>query len=239
MTSGAGDKLLLCDMASRALAALIGALMLTARAGALASPAPTNDDFQTWNEIDVTAPLDEQLALTWVSWVRSNAQGPVNYAYGAEAAMTLSSHLTLSPSYYVYDSYKSATRQWVETRQPTLAAIVSEQLRQCDLSVRNRLSVVDGGGASYEEYRIRPQVDCRISVEPLNVSAFVWDELFYYSQYHRWNRNRVAPGFRVDCSQRWAFELYYLHQYDEESRPREVNAVSLTLQLRVGASRSP
>jgi hypothetical protein len=242
MTSEAAHKFLLCDTASRALAALIGAIMLTARMGALASPNPptqTNDDFQTWDEIDVTAPLDGQLALTWVSWVRSNAQGPLNHAYGAEAEMNLSSHLTLSPSYWVYDSYKSANRQWVETRQPTLAVTLSEALQPCDLLVRNRLSEVDGGSASYEEYRIRPQVGCRVSVEPLQVSVFLWDELFYYSQYHRWTRNRVAPGFRVDCSQRWAFELYYLHQYDEESRPREVNAVGVTLQLRVGPSRSP
>jgi hypothetical protein len=239
MISGAAHKLLLRGKATRALAALIGAVVLSTRLAAASPPRPTNDDFQTWNEIDITAPLDGQAALTWVSWVRSNAQGPVTYAYGAEAELHLVSHVTLSPSYYVYGSYKSTTGQWVETRQPTLVATVSEQLQQCDLSVRNRLSVVDGGGTPYEEYRIRPQVDCRIPVEPLNVSVFVWDELFYYSQYHRWNRNRVAPGFRVACNQRLAFELYYLHQYDEEARPRELNAVGVTLQLRVGTPRAP
>jgi hypothetical protein len=213
--------------------------MLSARVAA-SSPAPAiNQDFQTWNELDVTAPLDAQLALTWVSWLRSNDQGPLTYAYGAEAELNVSNHLTLSPSYYVYDNYKSTTRQWVETRQPTFAANLSEDLQPCNISVRNRLSIVDGGGASYDEYRIRPQVECRVNVKPVSVSAFLWDELFYYSEFHRWNRNRVAPGLRVGGDRRWALEVYYLHQHDGEAHPRDVDALGITLQLRLGSSRVP
>jgi len=219
---------------------VLGALLcvVTCSAQAREIPPQTSADFQAWNEIDLTAPLAVRFQLTWVSWVRlsSSLGGPVTYANGADADLKLGGHMTLTPSYYTYDSLKSATGQWVKAREPVLAATFARELQPCQLSDRNRIALVAGEGDAYWVYRIRAKLDCRVSADLLGVSLFVWDEVFHYSVFHSWTRNRFAQGFHITVNKRCGVDLYYLHQADEEVQPRDINGVGITLQLRLGST---
>jgi Protein of unknown function (DUF2490) len=218
---------------------LTGALILTgtstARSRETSSPA-TNADTQEWNEIDVTLPLAKRLELTWVSLARlsSDIGGPVTYANGLYANVAIGDHLTVTPSYNQYEVFVYAKRQWLHTKEPGVDVTIAEDLQRCQLSDRSRFYRVLGGAIPLSVYRNRPRIDCHISSGPPGVTLFVADEFFHYSTFGGWTRNRFTSGTRIELSKRCALDLYYLRQVDERQIPGHINALGITLELRIG-----
>ncbi len=64
-------------------------------------------------------------------------------------------------------------------------------------------------------------------------SAFVWDEIFYFSLFRSWTRNRFAAGVHKQLNENWATDVYYLRQDDSHVQPCAINGLGLTLELRI------
>ena len=193
-------------------------------------------DPQSWNELDITLPVSPRLELTWESLARvsSDKGGVVTYAGGLYANVAIGDHLTIGPFYDRYVVYSYSSRQWMHTREPGVELTLTTGASQpCELSDRSRLYRVLG--QDFWVYRNRPRIDCRIGPARDDVKVFVADELFHYTSYGNWTRNRFTSGVHVTFNQRSAIELYYLRQTDERQIPDHIAGIGITLELRVGA----
>ena len=65
-------------------------------------------------------------------------------------------------------------------------------------------------------------------------SFFLWDEVFHFSQYGGWTRNRLAVGGQEVSGERFTAELYYQREDNKAGgEPRHINTVALVLEIRL------
>lgn len=191
-------------------------------------------DFQSWDELDVSARLAKSVDVSWISEGRFSAQfaNPTTDFSGAEATVGIGSHLLVAPSYY-YLAYRTTTGESGHFHIPMLAATLKVARERWTLSDRSRFLGAIGGGNDFWLYLNRPRVDYSVGAPRWGTSAFLWDEVFYFSVFHGWTRNRAAAGVRKAVNKNWAVDLYYLRQDDSKAQPRVINGVGATLELRI------
>jgi hypothetical protein len=191
-------------------------------------------DFQSWDELDVSARLAKSVDVSWISEGRFSAQfaNPATDFSGAEATVGIGSHLLVAPSYY-YLAYRTTTGESGHFHIPMLAATLKVARERWTLSDRSRFLGAIGGGNNLWLYLNRPRVDYSVGAPRWGTSAFLWDEVFYFSLFHGWTRNRAAVGVRKAVNKNWAVDLYYLRQDDSKAQPRVINGVGATLELRI------
>jgi hypothetical protein len=198
------------------------------------SAATRLSDFQSWDELDVSARLAKNVDVSWISEGRFSTQfgNPATYFSGAEATIGIGSHLLVAPSYY-YLAYRTTAGQSGHFHIPMLAATLKVARERWTVSDRNRFLGAIGGGNDFWLYLNRPRVDYTLGSPRWGTSAFLWDEVFYFSVFHKWTRNRSAAGVRKAIHKNWAVDLYYLRQDDSKLQPRVINGVGATLELRI------
>ena len=114
-----------------------------------------------------------------------------------------------------------------------LAGTLQASYRGFSLDDRNRFAGVISEAQSFWVYGDRIKVHHAVGASSRHNFLFAWDELFYFSDTHSWQRNRLEVGFHKYISDSLALESYYLHQTDGHSRPGEIDTVGLSLVLRV------
>jgi len=191
-------------------------------------------NFQSWDELDVSARLAENVDVSWISQGRFSTQvaNPATYLSGAEATVGIGSHLLVAPSFY-YLAYKTTTGHSGHFQVPMLGATLKIARERWTVSDRSRFLGAIGGGNNFWLYLNRPRVDYTLGSSRWGTSAFVWDEVFYFSIFHRWTRNRSAAGVRKAIHKNWFADLYYWRQDDSKLQPRVMNGVGATLELRI------
>ena len=193
-------------------------------------------DTQSWDEVDVFTRLEPKLDVTWIARSRLSEQlsNPVITGFESDWRIEMMKNLAVTPS-FEYFLFRSNAGQLEHGEDPILELTPSWAHQRISLSDRNRFCGrfgTDGIGPSWD-YRNRARIDYRLGPSRWNVSAFAWDEAFYYSKYAGWTRNRVAIGARKMMGERVAGNLYFQWESNQIGEPAHISTIALLMEVRI------
>lgn len=196
-------------------------------------PAP-RDDTQSWNEVELSLPLNERVDLEFYGQLRvgRNLTHLVDERAGFGFSFKPNKYLTFEPSYRYIAAQPVAGRSTRENRL-SFEATVSVPVRGFTLSDRNLLDRRLRSSGNTTQYRNRLQVEHPVTLGGTQFKVFIADEVFYDSRERAWIRNRFSVGVSRKFSERYTGEIYYLRQNDGFSRPGDLHVIGTTLRVRL------
>lgn len=213
---------------------LITVLLIGAAVARAQSRVPEND-FQGWNDVQVTVPINKQAEFVLLGTIRlgGNLTSFVDERWGVRVNYLAQKYVTLQGLYFHRDARPPNGRHEREERI-AFGANFRVPLGKFNLNSRNwferrwRNPQVDAW-----RYRNRVQLDHPFKINKTKFSGFVSDEFFYDWSVRDWVRNRAAIGVSHTFNKHFTLELYYLRQNDGRSRPGDIHVIGTTWRLRL------
>jgi hypothetical protein len=184
-------------------------------------------DDQLWTELDVIAPLRDQLSITGIGQLRlsesldnptlSGLGADLNYkdgawTFGAGYRHQLTGHRTVDPKI---------------TQIALVMATYAWQLGRSTVLIRARFE--DSITASSNPYRLRLRGEYRWKTTQLGPISYLFtnDEVYYQLSNAEFFRNRFQAGMNLVIGKRTGIRVYYQRQDDKLSHPGAINALGL------------
>jgi hypothetical protein len=170
--------------------------------------AASAQDFQVWNEVDLTASWRHvDFLVPLVARTDTQLPDPQLAAMGITADFALPWRLTLTGGYLFADLPKRSDL----VHLPLFAVTKSFRLGRLTLADRNRFEKLIGYGTSPVRYRNRLMVDRPFGARE-QWHLFVDDEIIFNLSAGGWNQNRFQAGGGARLSQRLFLDVYYLQR---------------------------
>jgi hypothetical protein len=176
-------------------------------------------DFQSWNEVDLTASWHKvQFLAPFVARVDPSMPNPQLAATGLTADFPLPWHLTVTGG----DLFVELPQMSTVAHVPLVAITRSWHPGRLTLADRNRFEKLYGYGTEPARYRNRLLLDRPFGRDE-QWHVFADDEFFVNLSAGTWNQNRFQAGAGTRLSSRLFLDLYYLE--------RNANGSSTTTQV--------
>jgi hypothetical protein len=203
-------------------------------AGTLSSQAPESDT-QSWNDIQVTIPLNKKTEFVLLGTVRvgGNLSSFVDEREGIRLNYLAQKYVTLQTLYFHRDARAPHGKHEREERL-TLGANFRIPMGKFTLNTRNwferrwREPQIDAW-----RYRNRIQLDHPFKIGKTKFNWLMSDEFFYDWSLHDWVRNRFAAGIGHTFNKHLTLEVYGMRQNDGRSRPGDINIIGTTWRVKL------
>ncbi len=173
----------------------------------LVTPASAQD-FQVWNEVDLTATWRKvDFLVPLLARTDTRLPNPQLAATGITADLPLASHLTLTGGYLFAD----LPQRSVLVHIPLVALSTPFHIGRVTITDRNRFEKLIGYPTSPVRYRNRIGLDCPFGTHD-RWHLFVDDEVFFNLSAGNWNQNRFQAGGGARLNRRLFLDMYYLQR---------------------------
>ena len=213
---------------------LLGAILLCAPPALAQSRVPKSDT-QSWNDVQVTIPLNKKAEAVLIGTLRlgDNLTRPVDERWGIRFNYALDKYVTLQTLYFHREARPPNGRHEREERG-TVGANLRVPLGKFTFNSRNW----------FERRWREPQIDAwryrnRLQIEhPFKIGKqkFVWlvnDEFFYDWSLNDWVRNRFAVGINHTFNKHFTLDTYVMRQNDGRARPGDLNVIGTTWRIKL------
>lgn len=183
-------------------------------------------DFQSWNEVDLTASYKGvDFLVPLLARVDSTSPNPQLAATGVTADFRLPWHLTFTGGYL----FAELPQRSLEVHLPLIALTPTVRLRRIVVADRNRFEKLIGFGDSPVRYRNRFLVDLPFGARE-RWHAFADNEVIFNLSARNWNQNRLQFGAGRQLASRFFFDVYYLRRNLSGRAPTQ-NVLGTTLRI--------
>jgi hypothetical protein len=213
---------------------LVGCCSLFADAQATAAAAADEEDFQSWNDLQLTVAMSKKVDFFTQATMRfgKNARRAADGRFAIGYIWKPHKSWSFSPFYWHIRARNAAGRFRTEHRL-NLRAIYRFPFKKFGLQHR-----------SWFEYRLRrplnswryrPSLSFEKDIPEKIVRGakfFVTEEIFYDSLLKKFSRNRVTVGVTKTLTKKLSLDVYYMRQNDGFSRPGDLNVVGTAWKVR-------
>jgi len=213
-------------------------ILIATCAAPLAAWAGTSDpDTQLWTEVDVTGPLATNTTITGIARMRLSESEPNPTLLSPGVDLNYKAGQWTVSAGYRYDATAQREPETIEGRSVKISQVALLMGRRSWRFGRNtlglRLRLDDTINASSNPYRARIRLEYRWATEGLRWMSYLFtnDEAFYEFQDQKWFRNRFRAGMNLVLTGRTDLQVFYQRQDSNNSTPRAINALGLTLDV--------
>jgi hypothetical protein len=214
---------------------LVTAMLLCAAGNAHAQTLVPKTDTQSWNDIQVTIPLNKKAELVLLGTLRigGNLTTFVDEREGVRFNYLIEKCVTLQALYFHRDA-KPPNGKHEREERVTFGANLRVPVGKFALNSRNwferrwRNPQVDAW-----RYRNRVQLERPFKIGKAKLTWFVNDEFFYDWSLDGWVRNRFAVGASHVFNKHLTLDVYAMRQNDGRTRPGDVNIIGTVTRFRL------
>lgn len=205
---------------------LLHLAVITIMASATVAPSQSHNDFQSWNDVQLTTPMstnvDFFVKITMRLGKNVTRSNDGRFAVGFVHKPLKS--VTVSPFYW-YINARNATGQFRIERRLNLSAIYRFPIKRFGLTDR---STFENRMRAVNTWRYRPSLTFENDIPKKIIPGakfFVADETFYDSVTRKFSRNRFSIGTTKTVNKNLSVDIYYMRKNDHFAFPGDLNTV--------------
>jgi hypothetical protein len=203
-------------------------------AGQVHAQVPETDN-QSWNDIQVTIPLNKKTEFVLLGTVRlgDNFSSFIDERVGARLNYQVQKYVTLQTLYFHREG-KAPRGQREREERIAFGANFRIPMGKFNLNTRNWFERRwRDPQVSAWRYRNRIQLDHPFMIGKKKFSWLISDEFFYDWSLHVWPRNRMSVGISHAFNKHLTLETYYMRQNDGRTRPGDLNIIGTLWRVRL------
>jgi hypothetical protein len=216
---------------SYAILILIGCAFLSSVRG----QTPSQDDIQSWNDIQLTVPMDEHFEFYTAVTARfgKNVTRLNDGRYAIGFGWKPTKALNIMPFYWYIRMRNSAGSFRTEHRL-NLRATYRFPIKSFGLSHRSTYEYRLRNPANSRRYRAAMTVEKDLPKSWIpSTKIYATDEIFYDSLLKQFSRNRITVGVNKTLKKNLSLDIYYMRQNDGFSRPGDLNVIGTTWRVKM------
>lgn len=190
------------------------------------------EDFQSWNDVQITVPATKKLdfVLTGTFRFGENVTRLIDRRVAVAFNIKLTDWLSIQPGYTNIVTTPAVGRGRTENRL-NLAVTYKFPFKKFTLTDRNLFERRLRSPQNSTRYRNRLQLEVPLK-NFYDTRFFVSDEVFYDWSLDRWARNRFTAGLGKNFTKNFGLDVYYMRQNDGTTRPGDLNVIGTVWKLK-------
>ena len=213
---------------------VIVSMVFTVAVIAVAQDPQPEEDFQSWNDVQLTVPLSPKFDFQTQFTVRlgKNVTRLNDGRFAAGLVYKPHKSFSINPFYWNIRA-RNAISEFQEEHRFNLRFVYRFPIKPFGLSHRSWFERRVRGPVKSWRYRASLNLEKDLP-KKFNGKFFMADEVFYDSTQHRFSRNRFSIGINKIINKDLSLDLYYMRQNDGVSRPGDLHTIWTALRVRIG-----